>query len=266
MMNIQTNMFKRALSIAGSMVILFALSVHGAFAQGNLPEKGKWQAVVKPYFMFPNMNGTAGVADLPDVSVDAKPGDIFSHLQMGLMLYAEMENDKYAVSSDLLYMNLSEEIPRGKLVSGGELRAKQFMWEVSGFRKISPWFDAGVGLRLNSLKSDIRVDVFGAQGSVIPREASGSQTWVDPILVARFKTSPHRKLTGILRTDIGGFGIGADFTWQVQADAVYRFSNLFSLGIGYRILGVDYEKGSGQDRFLYNMDSFGPVVKLGFNL
>jgi hypothetical protein len=28
---------------------------------------------------------------------------------------------------------------------------------------------------------------------------------------------------------------------------------------------VDYEKGSGQDRFLYDINTFGPVVRLGFN-
>ena len=59
---------------------------------------------------------------------------------------------------------------------------------------------------------------------------------------------------------------GSDFTWQVQADAAYRFSKLFQLGLGYRALGIDYESGSGQDRFLFDMDTFGPVLKFTFNL
>lgn len=265
-MNIQKNILKGSSFVVFLMAALLSLSVKNVVAQNMNSEGDKWKVTLKPYFMFPNMNGTAGVADLPDVSVNANPGDIFSHLQIGMMLYSEVENEHYAITSDLLYMNLSEEVPRGKLVSGGELRAKQFMWELSGLRKISAWFDAGIGLRLNSLKSEIQVDLFGAQGTIIPRSASGSQAWVDPIIVARFKTPGHKKLSGILRTDIGGFGIGSDFTWQVQADAIYQFSPLFSLGLGYRALGVNYEKGSGQDRFLYNIDTFGPVIKLVFNL
>jgi hypothetical protein len=34
---------------------------------------------------------------------------------------------------------------------------------------------------------------------------------------------------------------------------------------GYRIIRMDYEAGNGQDNFLYNMDTSGPVVRFGFN-
>jgi hypothetical protein len=37
------------------------------------------------------------------------------------------------------------------------------------------------------------------------------------------------------------------------------------LTAGYRILGMDYDKGSGEDRFKYDMNIFGAVVRFGFN-
>jgi len=38
------------------------------------------------------------------------------------------------------------------------------------------------------------------------------------------------------------------------------------LSTGYRFISVDYEKGSGSDRFLYDMDTFGLIVRFGFYL
>jgi len=64
---------------------------------------------------------------------------------------------------------------------------------------------------------------------------------------------------------LGGFGIGSEFTWQIQAEAGYQFSELFSLNLGYRYIGIDYETGSGTDYFAYDIDTFGPEIRLGFN-
>jgi hypothetical protein len=89
--------------------------------------------------------------------------------------------------------------------------------------------------------------------------------WVDPFIVARIKSDPARKFIYQLRGDIGGFGIGSDLAWQVQAYAGYRFSKLFQMTVGYRYIGMDYDKGSDENRFLYDIDTFGPVVRVGFN-
>jgi hypothetical protein len=69
-------------------------------------------------------------------------------------------------------------------------------------------------------------------------------------------------MSGIL---VESFGIGSDFTWQLQAYAGYRFSKLFQLTAGYRIIGIDYDKGADKDRFIFDMNEFGPVVRFGFN-
>ena len=63
--------------------------------------------------------------------------------------------------------------------------------------------------------------------------------------------------------DLGGVGTISDLPWQARAD--YRFSKLFQLGLGYRYIGMDYEKGSGNDRFLYDVNTYGPALKFGFH-
>ena len=98
------------------------------------------------------------------------------------------------------------------------------------------------------------------------RCASLSRTWIDPIIIARATGDIDDKWLFIFRGDFGGFGVGSDFTFQVQGYVGYRFSKLFQTSIGYRVIGIDYDKGSGEDRFRYNMNTFGPNIRLGFNL
>ena len=67
-----------------------------------------------------------------------------------------------------------------------------------------------------------------------------------------------------LRGDIGGFGAGSEFTWQVFPFVDWRFAKWGSLQAGYRWLYMDYETGSGADRFEYDMLNQG--AQLGFTV
>ncbi|WP_250428234.1 hypothetical protein [Pontibacter ruber] len=223
-----------------------------------------WSFLVEPYLMFPSMNGTTGISNLPDVEVDASAKDIFSNLKIGAMLYAEATRYGWTLSSDILYMNLEKDTRTGALIERGELSAKQFGWEVSALRRILPFMDIGIGGRYNNIKAWVDLTLNTRDG---PEERSKERAegWIDPILISRFSASPTDNLLLQLRADIGGFGVGADLAWQAQAYAGYRFSELFHMSLGYRIISIDYEKGSGEDRFLYDVNTTGPVIRLGFN-
>lgn len=228
-------------------------------------QPNNWDFLLDVYLMFPNMSGTTGVGTLPEVEVDANPGDIFDKLNMGAMLYFEATHDRWAFSSDLLYMSLKQDVKSGPIIQNGELKAKQLAWELAAMHNLLPRLEAGLGLRINSM--DVGLDIVhatGGGGNVTVNRSAG-ETWADPILIARFKSDPSSKFIYQIRGDIGGFGIGSDFAWQIQAYAGYRFSKLFQLTGGYRAIGMDYNKGMGDERFMYNIDTFGPVVRFGFN-
>lgn len=107
-----------------------------------VPKKNnKWHFLAEPYLMFPTMNGTAGIGNLPDASFNLNPGDIFSHLQVGGMLYLEAQNDKWAITTDLLYMKLKEDIPATTIIISGNATVSELLWEVTGFYKIVSWLD-----------------------------------------------------------------------------------------------------------------------------
>jgi hypothetical protein len=248
-----------------SIFILLLLVTLTGNAQNSTQTPHQWDFLIQPYLMFPNMTGTTGVGSLPDADVNAGAGDIFERLQSGFMLYAEAQNGTWAVSSDVLYMKLKQDAEPSKAIESGSVSVAESAWELAGMRKFLPWLEGGIAGRLVSLKVDMEV-IRNVIGGNTTSEAKGmTQTWVDPLFVVRLKLPDSGKWLLQLRGDIGGFGIGSDLTWQVQAYGGYQFSDLFQVTAGYRALGIDYETGTDQDRFLYNVTTFGPVLQLGFN-
>jgi hypothetical protein len=251
---------KRPVSV---LALLFLLVTSAIKLQAQENFENKWKFLVEAYLMFPYMNGSTGVGNLPKVDVDANAGDIFSNLKVGAMLYVEGSNNNWAVSSDIIYMDLRQDVTPNVLVESGELSAKQFAWELSGLRRVAPWLEVGIGGRLNNMKAGL--ELVKRVGNPREEDRSLNKTWVDPIIIVRSKGIVNEKWLLQFRGDLGGFGIGSDFAWQLQAYAGYQFSKLFQLTAGYRIISMDYDKGSGRERFVYDINTFGPVVRLGFN-
>jgi hypothetical protein len=247
--------------------VLTAFSVTNSFAQDStINDNSKWTYYIEPYILFPNMSGTVQLSTLPEVTVDANTNEIFGNLKMGAMLYAEMSNDKWAIGSDIIYMSLAQGLSPGLVIANGEVAAKQFAWEVSGLRRLNPWLEVGAGLLLNSVDAEVTINrnnLIGGGTTLINQ--SVSKTWVDPMVIARIKNTIGEKFVYQFRGEIGGFGIGSDLAWQMQAVAGYQFTKLFSVTGGYRIISLDYESGSGLGYFNYNIDTAGPIVRIGFS-
>ena len=258
-------MKKGFLNCAVLILISFGI-INGSVAQDTTMGKNKWHYLLQPYLMFPAMNGTVGIGALPNADVNANASDIFSHLQIGAMLYAEAYNKHWALTSDIIYMDLSQDVEGKRGIINGQAGATQFVWEVAGMRRLKPWLDLGVGLRMMNITSSLKINVDSTIAGGGFRSTNLAETWVDPFVVGRVNVPVGKKWLLQLRADVGGFGIGSKFAWQTQADIAYQFSNLFQLGLGYRIIGVDYEKQDGSDRFLYDMDTYGPVLRFGFHL
>lgn len=253
--------------VINSAVLFLLLSLSGitsVSAQSSEPDK-RWKFLTDVYLLFPNMNGETGIGDLVSVPIDADPGDIFSKLKIGGMLYFEARTKKWAITSDLVFMNLENEVTPGTILNSGTVTANQGIWEATGLYRLTSFLEIGAGGRLNHLKTgmDVRRNVIPAGTEEVNR--SNTATWYDPILITRLTADIHDKWLFQFRGDIGGFGLGSDFTWQLQAYAGYRFSKIFQLTAGYRIISIDYDKGTDAEQFVFNIDEFGPVIRLGFN-
>jgi len=260
---------KDIVKILGLFLLIFGLSANGikgqnlSAAQTEVPDN-KWGFFIEPYLLFPNMSGFIGIGNLPEAEVDANPGDIFSKLHFGGMLYLEAHNDDWAITSDLLYMNLNQDVTPGILISSGNLDAKQLAWEFAGLYRIVPFLEAGIGGRLNNIQAGLDINRIEIGGETTPISASISETWLDPIILIRVTGDIKNKWLFQFRGDVGGFGIGSYYSYQAQGFFGYRFTRWFQLTAGYRILGMNYDKGTDENRFRYDMNIFGPTLNLGF--
>ena len=235
--------------------LLGAATVSPAQAQGS-----DWHYLVAPYLMFPNMKGETGIGELPLIPVDADPGDVFSNLHFGAMLYAEMQNDTWTLSSDILYMDLEEDIDERVIINGGSVGVSQLGWELAVMRRFTPNLELGIGVTYNRLEADVDIDVGPGTFSV-----GTTEDWIDPTIVGRATFPINDQWYFQTRANIGGFGVGSDLMWQLAAEVGYKSSERWSFSFGYRVIDFDYDHGSDENRFVYDMQTFGPQIKAAYS-
>ena len=249
----------------GGIFLVSVFLLVSRFVSGQSPDSSsKYKVYLEPYLFAPSMSGTVGIGNLPNTFVCVPAGKVFSYFKIGGMLYAEVHNNRFAFTSDIFFASLSEDASSKNGVVSGTADLKQFWLELEGLYRLNPWLEAGIGARINEITNGLNIVV--TPGGTIQKSGSQSNTWVDPLIVARYRKWFSDKWMFSLRGDIGGFGIGSQFSWQLQPDIFFRASKLLQLGLGYRAISMDYSTGSGKDRFLYDMDEYGFQLRIGFNL
>ncbi len=243
-------------------VMLGSAGVAVAQESSNTEDNSNWEFVVAPYLLFPHMDGSVTIGRIP-IDVDVSPSEVFESLDFGFMLYLEAHNRDWAITLDGLYMNLGQTGQLREDGRTGEIDMKQLGVAATGLRRVAPWAELGIGGRLNVMEAGLAVE----EGTVLPAiDESDSKTWFDPLIAARFSVPfENSKWQLRIRGDIGGFGIGSDIAWQVYPLVGYRFSRLFEMALAYRWLGMEYETGSGDDLFAYDVVDFGPEIGLVFH-
>jgi hypothetical protein len=213
-----------------------------------------WKFKFVPYLIFPWMDGKTALRG-QEVAVDAGAGDIFSNLQFGVMGYFEARKGAWGAGMDAIYMALGTTIDRPQ----ADIDFDQGCFQFTGLRRLHEKADLTFGARWNVLR--------GRRGFKGPLGTTAEQTkqWVDPTVGLQI----HQPLGGRwhlgLVTDIGGFSAGSKFAWQVFPTVGVDMGKKARLGFGYRALGMDYESGTGNTLFRYDVITSGPVIGMAFN-
>jgi hypothetical protein len=237
----------RFIGLFAVAVLVVAGSAAPATAQ---PANDEWQVLVAPYLMGAAMSGVTTVRGV-DVDVDLSASDIFSNLQFGAMGVVVARKGAWGFGSDLIWMAL------GTTVRDTDVDVNQGAFAFYGLRQLSPAADVTFGLRVNTLQGELTF-----KGPDVTR--SQDKTWVDPIAGVTLRTPADRRAQVRLYTEVGGFGAGSDFTWQVFPTVSLRLTDHASLEFGYRWLDLDYATGEGNEQFRYDMLTQGPVIGFGF--
>lgn len=84
--------------------------------------------------------------------------------------------------------------------------------------------------------------------------------WTDPIIGAGLRYDLSDRWHLLALGDVGGFGVGSDFSWNAWGGLGFEFTDWWSASLGYRYLHVDYES----DRWAMDVNIHGFMLGFGF--
>ena len=241
-----------------SLAFIVALAA-GSPAQAQAPASGSWQVTIAPYFLGASMTGTVTVKG-QELDVDMSFSDILDHLQFGAMGLVVARKGNWGFGGDAIWMSLGAEgTSPGPLAITGSADVNQGAFSFYGLRRLAPVADLMFGVRVNTLQADLR---FNGPGQ---RSADGSKTWVDPIVGVQLHTPENgRRWHAQVYSEVGGFGAGSDFTWQVFPTFGVNLAKWVSIDFGYRWLGIDYSSGENETLFEWDVLTQGPLIGFAF--
>lgn len=115
--------------------------------------------------------------------------------------------------------------------------------------------DGAAGLRYTSMDVDLLFKNIG-------QRIDTDYNWTDPIVGLRYNYSITTDWNLRLFGDIGGFGVGSDFTWEGVVMLKYQPWENIVLVVGYRALGADYVSSGTTNSFTYDAIIHGPLAGL----
>jgi hypothetical protein len=231
-------------------------------AAARSDEPNQWAFDLSLYGLAAGMSGDVGIGTA-NANLDFGFDKVLDNLEFAMMGKLRLAYDRWALSTDVIYMGLQS------TQNDVTLELDQWMVEPTLSYRVSKYFEPLAGVRYNNLNGEIRgpnLQLPGPGGLLDgPGIRSGTQDWWDPIVGANLSLPLGKVFSFNVRGDVGGFGVGSDFTWQAFPYLSWQFARWGSLQAGYRWLNVDYETGSGTSRFKYNMLIQGPQLGLTFH-
>lgn len=233
-------------------------------AQGG--GSGDWEFMIAPYAWIAGVNADQTVRGT-NVSTEKDFPDILDSLDFAAMLHFEARKNKWALFSDIIYLDLSNDAEVGPVKV--DMGIKGALVELGGMYRI---VHRPVGknkersLALDLLAGGRYVSMEGEIDFRNLPTIDRSKNWIDPIVGGRLIADISDKFTFSGRLDIGGFGIGdgSDFTWNLLAALGYDLSKSTTLWLGYRALDINYDTGSGGNLTEFDLTISGPLVGVGF--
>jgi hypothetical protein len=221
--------------------------------------EARWHFNAAAYLWMPGITGTAGVAGLEPVDVDASFLDLLENLDVAFMAVAEARYDRFGIFTDLMYTKLSAGGTGPLGAFSADVSSEMIVGTVMGEYRLveqgKTTVDVMAGARVWGVTGDLEITATGGVPT-LGATFSGQQYWVDPMIgvKTRVQGASPWYLTGTAL--IGGFGVSADLDWDLFGGLGYEINDRFSLVAGYRAVGVDYS----HDGFVVDIIQSGPIL------
>lgn len=261
----------RIILIAGLTIMAVFSSAISADAADEMPASG-WTGSLSTYSWLPWIAGDVRVRNV-SLDIDVGPTDILENLDWSTlpvwMSYGELKNGRLTLFNDIVWSALEAGAGfEGRVVAGSvEAEYRQLTVEIGAAYQVytgaGSTMDVLAGGRYWRQETNVFLQGGGPLGLAIER--SGTVDWVDPFVGARFQQAIAPGQSFVARADIGGFGVGSDFSWQAMA--TFNMELCMTGGhridgyLGYRALGVEYSEGA----YAFDAVQHGPVLGLTMN-
>jgi opacity protein-like surface antigen len=237
------------------------LSAVPAFAQsGSSGDRNQWSFEVTPYLWAAGLQGDVEVRNRK-ASVDPSFSDLLKDLDFGVMTAAEIRYGRWGFLFDGMYMRLSKDGDTpGPLFAGVDVVSKTGI--IAGSFMYRPvWLDRFTLDILAGARAWILDTELEFKPGILPGvTVSKSTAFADPIIGLRAAVNVTDRLSVSVLGDVGGFGVSSDLTWQAFGGIEYRFARHWSARVGYRALGIDFEKA----QIKLDAVMHGPVLGVSF--
>ena len=259
------SIFKRVVSsgrvFCGVILVLCFSTVNAA--DNDKEGDDRWNILLTPYLWGISLDGQTAIGPLPPVDIDASFSDIFDALNIGGSLHTEFRKGKWNFVIDPTYLDMELDTPTQDVTLppppgtpatvGGKIKIK--MWFVEGWTSylVAPGWEVLGGVRWQSQDIDVALNNISLAPSI-------DQDWTDFFAGVRYSTMLGQKWTLNLRGDYAVAGDSESGSWNGMAIFSRRFGETMALNLGYRYYTDEYKTGSGDGRYLWDVDISGPMV------
>jgi hypothetical protein len=243
-------------AFAGALLGI-ALVVQPAAAQDTARPADAWTFSLAPYVWFSGVGGEV-TGPQGSESFNADFGDVFGTLKFSYAFLGEARRGNFSLVTDIMYLNLQQGVPVPGFgeYSGGSARTRSLEVSAIGLYTVAEGsagrIELGGGIRGWWFDTELTLD----PGLLPGRTQSSSTSWADPVISARGVLRLSDRLSLTAYGDIGGFGLGSEFTWQAFGTLDYQVTESISVSAGFRWIHIDYDKG----RTDISLDMGGPII------
>jgi hypothetical protein len=118
---------------------------------------------------------------------------------------------------------------------------------------------AAVARAVDAAKTQIANQLSGLLNTKLDQTLSRDDYWFDPYVGLRARYNFNKTYYTAVRGEIGGFGVGADLMWEVEAVVGLNWTRSIFTEVGYRALGGNFE----EDNFRFDVVMHGPQITTG---
>ncbi|MFN4025168.1 MAG: hypothetical protein ACK4MQ_10055 [Hyphomonas sp.] len=209
------------------------VTAHAQITQG-------WSGQVTPYIWGAGLSGDVRpLASGPVLEVDESVFEVLDNLDGAFFISGLAIRDDLVLLGDLSWSSSSRTESPGPGLPPVKGSVDSLFITLAGGRRIQAQQDQTI-----DLLAGVRIWDIDAEAAALgtPFAASRTVSLTDPIIGIRFNRQHTNGFSTIAYGDIGGFGVGSDFTAQIAVTVNYALTENAYVSGGYRYVHLDYEK------------------------